>query len=177
MCDGPLPIGDLVYFGGIVVTPIIDTVNIVGIDNIALYINELTNAVSQVSEEVKTVSNNVGQAVSGGASPGDPNWGKGFNNFTQLKRYLGSAGEGNEWHHIVEQCQINKSGFDAKMIHNTENIISISRETHIKISAYYNSIDEYLCPTMRVRDYLATKSFIEQYEYGLKVLRNYGVIQ
>ena len=63
------------------------------------------------------------------------------------------------------------------MIHNTENIISISRETHIKITAYYNSIDSRLSTVMRVRDYLATKSFIEQYEYGLKVLRDYGVIQ
>lgn len=78
MCDGPLPIGALVYFGGIVVTSIIDTVNIGGIDNIALYINELTNAVSQISEEVRTVSNSTSQSVSGGASPGDLNWGKGF---------------------------------------------------------------------------------------------------
>ena len=112
MCDGPLPIGDLVYFGGIVVTSIIDTINIVGIDNIALYINELTNAVSQISEEVRTVSNSTSQSVSGGASPGDLNWGKRFNRFSQLKNYLGSAGKDHEWHHIVEQCQIRKSGFD-----------------------------------------------------------------
>jgi len=30
---------------------------------------------------------------------------------------------------------------------------------------------------MRVRDYLAGKSFEEQYEFGLKVLRDFGVIQ
>ena len=177
MCDGPLPIGDLVYFGGIVATSIIDTVNIVGIDNIALYINELTNAVSQVSEEVRTVSNSTSQSVSGGASQGDPNWGKGFDRFSQLKKYLGSAGKDHEWHHIVEQCQIRKSGFDAKMIHNTKNVISVPHDIHVKISAYYSSIDIRLCPGMRVRDYLATMSFAEQYEFGLKILRDFGVIQ
>ena len=30
--------------------------------------------------------------------------------FNALKRSLGSAGRGKQWHHIVEQCQIGKSG-------------------------------------------------------------------
>ena len=77
----------------------------------------------------------------------------------------------------MEQCQIRKSGFDAKMIHNTENVISVPRDIHVKISAYYSSIDRSLCPSMRVRDYLATMSFAEQYEFGLKILRDFGVIQ
>ena len=31
---------------------------------------------------------------------------KGFNSFKDLKAELGSPGEGNAWHHIVEQSQI-----------------------------------------------------------------------
>lgn len=34
-----------------------------------------------------------------------------FSSFNALKRSLGSAGKGKQWHHIVEQCQIGKSGF------------------------------------------------------------------
>ena len=63
------------------------------------------------------------------------------------------------------------------MIHNTENVISVPHDIHVKISAYYNSIDTQYSLTMRVRDYLATKSFAEQYEFGLKILRDFGVIQ
>ena len=33
---------------------------------------------------------------------------KGYKTFKTLKKRLGSPGEGNEWHHIVEQCQANK---------------------------------------------------------------------
>ena len=63
------------------------------------------------------------------------------------------------------------------MIHNTENVISVPHDIHVKISAYYSSIDYKYSSIMRVRDYLATMSFAEQYEFGLKVLRDFGVIQ
>ena len=42
---------------------------------------------------------------------GARNAGKGFETFNDLKKYLGSPGEGNQWHQIVEQSQIKKSGF------------------------------------------------------------------
>ena len=51
--------------------------------------------------------------------------GIGFNTFDEAKKILGSAGEGNAWHHIVEQSQIKNSGFEPQMVHNTNNLIAI----------------------------------------------------
>lgn len=39
--------------------------------------------------------------------------GKGFDNFNALKKNLGPAGKGKAWHHVVEQSQIQKSGFSS----------------------------------------------------------------
>ena len=57
----------------------------------------------------------------GSSTPVKTNWGTGFNTFSGLKKYLGSAGEGYQWHHIVEQSQIDKSGFNKAYINNTNN--------------------------------------------------------
>ena len=100
---------------------------------------------------------------------------KGFDNFDQLKRYLGSAGDDMDWHHIVEQSQILKSGFDPRQIHNTGNIIAIDKATHVLVTNVYNS-NVFGLGSGRVRDWLAGQSFETQYDYGLKVLRNLGVI-
>ena len=48
--------------------------------------------------------------------------GQGFETFKDLKDTVGSPGENNHWHHIVEQSQINKSGFSPTQIQNTDNI-------------------------------------------------------
>ena len=101
--------------------------------------------------------------------------GKGFNTFNDAKKFLGSPGEGKQWHHIVEQSQINKSGFSATQIQNTNNLIAIDKATHAKISGYYNSIDAGLSDTMRVRDWLAGQSFETQYQFGMDVLKRFGV--
>ena len=174
--DGILPIGDIIYLGGIGVTAAIDSI---GIDNIARFFSEVPNAlqqlIQQAGDKAKTISDAVQQSASSNTpSPGDPNWGKGFKNFRALKKYLGSPGEGNEWHHIVEQCQIKRSGFDAETIQNVNNVINISKEVHRKISAYYSSIDPSISSTMRVRDWLAGKSYEFQFQFGLQVLKRFG---
>jgi len=63
-------------------------------------------------------------------------------------------------------CQIKRSGFDAETIQNVNNVI------HRKISAYYNSIDPSISSTMRVRDWLAGKSF--EFQFGLEILKRFG---
>ena len=163
LADGPLPIGDVIYGIGIVVATAIDAVHYIGIDNIIRMVSDLPDAVRNT--------------FSGGGSstPPDPNWGEGFKTFRQLKRYLGSPGEGNQWHHIVEQNQIRKSGFSCYQVHNTNNVVKISKDVHKLISAYYSSIDPQLSSTQRVRDWLAGQSFDFQYEFGLNILRQYGV--
>jgi len=65
--------------------------------------------------------------------------GIGFDSFSDAKKYLGSAGEGNQWHHIVEQSHIKKSGFNTQLIQNTDNLIAVDKIIHAKISGYYDT--------------------------------------
>ncbi len=100
----------------------------------------------------------------------------GFNNFNGLKKYMGNAGEGNAWHHIVEQSQIKNSGFEATQIHNVNNIIAIPHgkgTVHAKISGHYNSKQPYT-GGKTVREWLRGQSFNEQFEYGMRQLKQYG---
>ena len=91
---------------------------------------------------------------------------------TKRKRDIGSAGDGNEWHHIVEQSQIDKSGFSSKMVNNPDNVVSIPREIHQKITGYYNSKPKF-ANGLTYRDWLAEQSYEIQYEHGLKILRRF----
>ena len=99
--------------------------------------------------------------------------GKGFDSFRQLKKEVGSPGEGNEWHHIVEQSQTTKSGFSSQMIQNTNNIVSISKATHRTISGYYSSVQPFT-NGMIVRNWLAGQSFNAQYEFGINVIKMFS---
>jgi hypothetical protein len=101
---------------------------------------------------------------------------KGFDNFRQLKKYLGSAGDNMDWHHIVEQSQIIRSGYSPRTIHNTGNVIAIDADLNRNIiNGFYGSIRPFT-DGMVVRDWIAGQSFEAQYEFGLKVLRDYGAI-
>ena len=113
-----------------------------------------------------------------GYSPkGASKTGQGFNTFNDAKKALGSAGEGKQWHHIVEQSQIQKSGFDPTQIHNTNNLIAIDKATHAKISGYYNTKSFDFTGGMSVRDWLAGQSYQTQYDFGMNVLNKFGVIK
>ncbi len=93
-----------------------------------------------------------------------------------LKKYLGSPGVGNEWHHIVEQRASNISAFGSEAIHNVDNSIAINSKIHTKISAFYSSKQRFT-NGLRVREWLKGQSFQKQYEFGIKVLRDFGVIK
>jgi hypothetical protein len=100
---------------------------------------------------------------------------EGFDSYRALKKHLGSPGPGMEWHHIVERSQIGKSGFSPRQIHNLLNVIAVPESVHRQISGYYASIRPFLSPGERVRDFLARTSFQFQYEFGLKVLEEFGI--
>ena len=103
---------------------------------------------------------------------------KGFDDFDEFKDWAGKAGDGRHWHHIVEQNQIGKSGFSSTKINNTDNIINISADVHAKISGHYKTTTFKKTQGKSVRDWLAeTKTFEEQYEYGIQILKEYGVLQ
>ena len=122
------------------------------------------------------LSGAIGGAITGGITgglsynSGATSAGKGFDTYRQLKNEIGSPGAGNEWHHIVEQSQIAKSGFSPQMIQNTNNIMSISKTTHRAISGYYSSVQPFT-NGMIVRNWLAGQSFSAQYEFGINVIK------
>ncbi len=104
--------------------------------------------------------------------------GVGFKTFKEFKAVLGSPGAGNQWHHIVEQAQQNASraGFAAEEINNVENIIALQSgkaSVHTAISALYSSKQSFTSG-LTVRDWLGTKSFQEQFEFGMNQLRRFG---
>ena len=77
-----------------------------------------------------------------------------------------------EVHHIVEQCQQRKSGFSSSQIQSPSNKITLDYDVHRKISGYYSSKPEGF-DGLRVRDWLAGKSFEEQTEFGWQVIRRF----
>ncbi|SEU21706.1 hypothetical protein [Stigmatella erecta] len=98
-----------------------------------------------------------------------------FKSMGGFKSALGSAGEGKNWHHIVEQTRSNVERFGPEALHNTENVIAVEADVHMKISAYYSSKQKFT-GGMVVREWLRTKSYAEQREFGLQTLRQFGVI-
>ena len=100
----------------------------------------------------------------------------GYNSFKELKADLGTAGEGNAWHHIVEQSQIGKSGFSSNQVNNVNNIISIPHgkgTVHAKISGYYSS-KQFFTGGKSIREWLSGQSFEGQFEFGMNILKEYG---
>ena len=126
------------------------------------------NAVKLVNKADDIVD--AGKAITKVANKAD----EGFNSFKAFKKAAGSAGERKEWHHIVEESQITKTGFIAQQVHNANNITAIRQTDHYKITGYYNSIDRRYSESMRVRDYLAGQSYDFQFDFGMDVLGRYG---
>ena len=99
-----------------------------------------------------------------------------FKSFSALKKALGPAGKNKHWHHIVEQHADNVAKFGQGSIQNTKNVISIpggfKGSLHGKVTGHYNS----LMPgtSMRVRDYVKTLPYNQQYQYGIDVLKRFG---
>ena len=107
---------------------------------------------------------------------GKPNHGKGYDSFVAFKKDNPVKTKGNQWHHIVEQCQMEKSGFNSQMINNTDNLIELTPAQHKEITRIYSSITSY-SEGVRVRDWLAGKSFELQYQFGIGKLKELGIMK
>ena len=139
--------------------------------------SDIKSGAQYVGDKVRSGYNNVKNWMSGGGStsPSDPNWNGGFKNFSQLKKYLGDPGKGNVYHHIVEQSQIKKSGFDPTTVHNVNNVIKVTKEMNDKLNGYYSQAQSFT-NGMKLRDWLAGQSFEIQHQEGLKALKHFGII-
>jgi len=98
---------------------------------------------------------------------------RGFRKHKYLREFLGPAGKGKAWHHIVQQTEENIRRFGAETIHNTANVIALPNlkgQLHVRVSAFYSSIQDFSYP-QRVRHWLNTKSFEEQFKFGMEHLK------
>ena len=129
-----------------------------------------TNAVKQIAEEAVQKGADVAkQALD------NTNY-IGYKSFYRFKKAYGTAGKGYAWHHIVEKHQSNISKFGAEAIHNINNLIKLPHgkgSIHEKISAHYSSIQDFT-NGKTVRQWLSSQSYQEQYDYGIKMLKQYG---
>jgi hypothetical protein len=89
---------------------------------------------------------------------------------------MGRAGEGRDWHHIVEQHGANLQKFGAEAIQNPTNLLRVARDVHQQISAHYSS-KTIQSGTQTVREWLKGQSYEAQRDYGLKLLKEFGVIK
>lgn len=104
--------------------------------------------------------------------------GIGFDSGRRLRAAMSPA-TGEHIHHIVEQTPANVARFGAQTIHNTANAVPVASTTHIgkgSISAYYSGKDVFT-NGLRVREWLSTQSFDDQYRFGLRVLSDFGAIK
>ncbi len=64
-----------------------------------------------------------------------------------------------------------KATFAAEKIHSKKNLIEIPNAVHKKISAFYSSKNTDITGKgySSIREWMNTKSFKEQYEFGVKV--------
>ena len=101
-----------------------------------------------------------------------------FDTYKAFKKQYGKAGDGYEWHHIVEQSQVRNGSVMAQDVYSVKNTIRLDYATHRKISGMYCSKNATLTgsTTMTVRQWLAGKSYAEQYEIGVMLLKSLGVV-
>lgn len=102
---------------------------------------------------------------------------EGFETFGEFKSAFGSAPDGFQWHHIVEQTPANLAQFGPRAIHNPSNLTLVPEELHIgrgSISAYYSGKDTFT-GGLTVRKWLGPQSFESQRNFGLQILEQYGI--
>jgi hypothetical protein len=93
----------------------------------------------------------------------------------ELAKRYGRAGDGFEYHHIVEQSA--EGDIPMAELQSTRNIVRIPKYLHEEISAEFSKpiSSEPGAPSLRAS--LRGKSFEERYEAGLKVMREIGIVQ
>jgi hypothetical protein len=91
-----------------------------------------------------------------------------------VKRVYGSAGEGKDWHHIVEQG-LKGDTIPQEQLQSTKNIVRIPRIIHELISSESSSATD--GSGVRLRDELRGRPFGEKYQAGLNVLKKIGILK
>lgn len=88
---------------------------------------------------------------------------------------MGPAGKQQAWHHIVEQTPAYLSRFGPEAIHTLGNIVPLPHgagSVHARISGFYSSKSPSVTGSVNVtvREWLSTKSFDDQFNFGVMVI-------
>ncbi len=97
----------------------------------------------------------------------------GYKTFKTAKKHMENASD-IDWHHLVEQSQVGRSGFSKVSVNNPANLVGIDSDLHRKISAFYSSSPTFLRDGgnfKTVRDWVSTLSYQQQYTFGVFVLQ------
>ncbi|WNG32278.1 hypothetical protein F0U61_00620 [Archangium violaceum] len=103
-----------------------------------------------------------------------PSGHRAWGSYSSFRRAMGAAGQGKEWHHIVEQTPGNVKRFGGEALHNTENVVAMDKALHGKVSSFYSSIRVAITKSTKltVRQWLGTQSYEAQREFGLLAIEN-----
>jgi hypothetical protein len=93
----------------------------------------------------------------------------------ELGKVYGSAGDGWDYHHIVWQGGESGKNIPAELLHSTENMVRVPRLLHEVITSEYGKPSEVAGKT--IREWLGTQPYEAQRAYGLKVMRDLGIIK
>lgn len=94
---------------------------------------------------------------------------------TQLRTDVRFPRKGTEVHHIVEQGDAIRAGYDRGLVHHSDNLVRISTLRHWEVSAWYQTPTDRF-DGMSPRTYLKDKPWHVRYEIGLEALRKGGIL-
>ncbi len=92
-----------------------------------------------------------------------------------LDKRFGSAGPGNQYHHIVTQGGANADNIPPERLQNTDIIVILPTLLHEAVNGEYSSRKE--GTNMTVYQWLQTQPFDVQYDEGLRILRKLHILK
>lgn len=114
----------------------------------------------------------------GGSTPREgnmlPNGHRAFKSFRDFKAAMGPAGDGKQWHHIVEQRDLNLNRFGPEALHNTENVVPLEKPLHEAINSFYSSKNLNITGSydLTIRQWIGAQSYEAQRQFGMTAIRN-----
>lgn len=92
-----------------------------------------------------------------------------FKSFDEAKRYLGPAGHGMEWHHIVEQRTAKYGLFPEQVINSTDNFIALPIGVHDCITRRMQR--RFMGVGARTRVIIEPQPFAVHYNFGIDLIK------
>ncbi len=94
----------------------------------------------------------------------------------ELMQLAKEPASGYQIHHIVEQTSARASGFTQSEIDSPTNLVRIPTLKHYEINAYYATPNPDL-GGLTPREYLSNEPWYVRRDYGLSILRFFGVLE